>query len=147
MRGVGRNAASGVGKTSDGSGREQNRPGVTSSRASQFQSRNKCKRVIRLVDVYGQVSRVGAGRRQNTTSHRSVLNSLSHRGLALPHSSTFGPDGNHAWPLDETGMITTDEIRCIGNNLCYNKVERNEVTEINKLDAPKELLSLHRLAP
>ncbi len=96
-----------------------------------------------MVNVYGQVSRVVARGRLNTTSHRSVLNSLSHCGLALPGCSTFGPDRNHAWPLDETGTIATDEIRCIGNNLCYNEVERNEVTEINKLDAPKELLSLH----
>jgi hypothetical protein len=58
-----------------------------------------------------------------------------------------GLDGHHAWPLDKTGTIATDSILCVGNDLCYNEVEKNEVTEINKLDVPKEILTLHSSAP
>jgi hypothetical protein len=81
--------------------------------------------------------------RLNTTSHQLILNSLSHRGLALPGQSTPTTDGHHAWTLDETGTIRMDNILCIGNNLCFNEVERNEVTKINKLDVPDKILTLH----
>jgi hypothetical protein len=85
--------------------------------------------------------------RLNTTSHQSVLTALTHRGLDLPGRLLPGLDGHHAWLLDETGKIATDGILCVGNELCYNEVERNEVTEINKLDLPKEILTLHGSTP
>jgi hypothetical protein len=103
--------------------------------------------VIRLVDITGQVSTVVMRGRLNTTSHQLVLDSLSHCRLALTGRLTPALDGHHAWLLDKTGTIATDEILCIENNLCYDEVERNEVTEINKLDAPEEILTLHGFAP
>jgi hypothetical protein len=143
-----------MGTTSDGSRCKTHQPGVASSqgrhnhrRASQFQNRNKCKCVIRLIDANGQFSKVITRGRLNTTSHQLVLNSLSHCGLALSSCSTVNLDRYHGWPLEETGTIPTDKILCVGNDLCYNEVERNEVTEINKLDVPEEILTLHGSAP
>jgi hypothetical protein len=100
-----------------------------------------------LVDVDGQVSTVIAWGGLNTTSHQLILNSLSHRGLALPGQSTPTTNSHHAWTLDETGTIRTDNILCVGNNLCFNEVERNEVTEINKLDVPDKIFTLHGSLP
>ncbi len=60
---------------------------------------------------------------------------------------TVNSDGYHGWPLDKTYTIATDEILCLRNDLCYNEVERNELTEINKLDAPEEIFTLHGSTP
>jgi hypothetical protein len=139
-----------MGTLLDGYRHKPTRPGVASAQgwhnrrcASQYQNSNKCKRVIRLVDVDGQVSTVIARGWLNTTSHQLILNSLSHCGLALPGQSTPTTDGHHAWTLDEIGTIRTDNILCVGNDLCFNEVERNEVTKINKLDVPDKILTLH----
>jgi hypothetical protein len=44
-------------------------------------------------------------------------------------------------------MITMDKMICVGSDMCYNKVERNEVQNINKIEIPKEILSLHGYTP
>jgi hypothetical protein len=56
-------------------------------------------------------------------------------------------DGHHAWTLNETGTIRMDNILCVGNDSCFNEVERNEVTEINKLNVPDKILTLHGSLP
>jgi hypothetical protein len=124
--------------------------GVASSRrrhncrhASQVQSRDKYKHVIRLVDVDGNVSKVVTRGRLNTTSHQSVLASLLHCAEhAFQARLMSNLDGHHAWSHDKTSTIARDDILCVGNNFCFNEVQRNEVEEINRIDAPKEILIL-----
>ncbi len=104
--------------------------------------------MIRLVDVDGNISKVVTRGGLNTTSHLSVLASLSHcAGHTFQAPTTSTPNGHHAWSLNKTGLITTEDILCVGNDVCFNEVQCNEVEEVNKIDAPKEILTLHGSAP
>jgi len=99
--------------------------------------------VIELVDVDGNRRRVCSEGQMNGTKHETVLQVLTHR--AERFRSKLGRAGlsepTHAWSIDETGTIETSGLTGDGG------AEQLEISEVNKITIPEEILQVHGFAP
>ncbi len=100
--------------------------------------------MIELVDVDGNRRRVVSEGWMNGTKHETVLQVLTQR--AERFRSRLGRSGleglGHAWAIDKTGTIETS-----GLVTCESKAEQLEISEVNKITIPEEILQVHGFAP
>ena len=91
--------------------------------------------------VDGNRRRVTTRGQMNITRHESVLHVLTQRAQRFHCKlNVTGPKAPHlAWAVDETGTIETLRI------LMYeNEIEQQEISEINTITLPEEVLQFHR---
>ncbi len=80
----------------------------------------------------------------NITRHETVLQVLTKRSQRFHRRlNVVGPeDPLHAWAVDETG--TMEETSAI---LSEQETEQQEISEINNITLPEEILQVHGYAP
>jgi hypothetical protein len=76
-----------------------------------------------------------------TTSHRVVLKSLSHRAIFGNGKADKAP--MHAWSIDDTGMLDTTEMASSSD---IDTLEQ-EIREFNSITFPEEVLQVNGYAP
>ena len=80
----------------------------------------------------------------NITRHETVLQVLTKWSQQRFHQrlNVVGPeDPLHAWAVDETGTVETSAI------LSEQETEQQEISEINNITLPEEILQVHGYAP
>ncbi len=99
--------------------------------------------MIELVDVEGNRRRVVSEGRMNGSKNETVLQVLTQRAKQFRNRiGQSGLDGTgHAWTIDETGTIETYGLSCDSN------AEHLEISEVNKITIPEEILQVHGFAP
>ncbi len=92
--------------------------------------------MIELVDVEGNRRRVVSEGRMNGSKHETVLQVLTQRAERFRNRiGRSGLDGTgHAWTIDETSTIETYGLSCDSD------AEHLEISEVNKITIPKEIL-------
>jgi hypothetical protein len=77
-----------------------------------FRKANEFRRIIHIVDVDGNRSRVKARGHMNVMNHRSVLPALLlwSRQFSTTTTSDERESNQHTWSLDKTGMIDTSGL-------------------------------------
>jgi hypothetical protein len=99
--------------------------------------------VIELVDVEGNRRRVVSEGRMNGTKHETVLQVLTQR--AERFCNRIGQSGldrpGHAWTINKTGTIESSGLTCDSD------AEHLEISEVNKITIPEEILQVHGFAP
>jgi hypothetical protein len=80
----------------------------------------------------------------NVTQHKSVLSALSYRSQSFLHRNCKDArQAEHLWSVDETGTIDTPALA-----LCnLRDTEQQEISEINYIQVPDEILRVHGMAP
>ncbi len=113
--------------------------------ASKFRKHSEYKRVIRLIDVDGNVTKVRSRGQFNITGHITVLQVLTNRAQKYHQRvHVTGPkDPGHSWSLDETGTLETSRLHMYSEY----EVQQQEISEINMIEVPKEVLQVHGHAP
>ena len=82
--------------------------------------------------------------RMNTTSHSTVLSALNHQAQRFHHRLDVLPENRHySWAIDETGTLETSRLLRISDI----EIEQQEISEINCIQIPKEMLQDHGYAP
>jgi hypothetical protein len=109
-------------------------------RAGKFRKCNEFKRVIELVDVDGNCTRVTSQGQMNGTRHETVLQVLTQCVQQFHHRlNVTGPkDSLHTWALDETGTIETSRLL-----MCEHETEQQETCGINNIVVSEEVLQVH----
>ncbi len=101
--------------------------------------------MIRLIDVDGNVTKVRSRRQFNITGHDTVLQVLTNRAQKYHQRvhETEPKDSGHSWSLNETGTLETLRLHM------YSEfdVQQQEISEINMIEVPKEVLQVHGHAP
>ena len=97
-----------------------------------------------LVDESGRRYKTGKREHLNVTQHKSVLNALSYRTQSFLHRNCKDAGtAEHLWSVDETGTINTSALA-----LCnLRETEQQEISKINSIQVPDELLRVHGMAP
>jgi hypothetical protein len=100
--------------------------------------------MIELVDVDGNRRRVESEGRMNGTKHETVLQVLTQRAERFRNRlGRSGLEGlGHAWAIDETGTIETS-----GLVTHKSEAEQLEISEVNKITIPEEILQVYGFAP
>jgi hypothetical protein len=114
------------------------------SRASNFRKCTEYRREIELIDVDGNHTKVRTRGRMNVMQHDTVLQALTHRAQRFHRRLSVIPkDPQHSWTLDETGMLETSRLP-LSSEI---KTEQQEISELNSIQVPKEVLQVHGYAP
>ena len=79
----------------------------------------------------------------NITRHKTVLQALTNRAQRLRRKGNgVGPEvSSNNWKIDGTGTINTSLIAC------ERESEQQEISEINNIALPEEILQVHGYAP
>ncbi len=115
------------------------------TRAYTFRKTNEFKRIIHIVDVDENCSRVKARGHMNVTNHRSVLHTLLlwSRRFSTRTTSDEHESNQHTWSLNKTGTIDTSGLTL------YNKKDarQKEIRESLNIPVPDKVLQVHGYAP
>ena len=100
--------------------------------------------MIRLIDVDVNVTKVRSRGQFNITGHNTVLQVLTNRAQKYHQRvHVTGPeDPRHSWSLGETGMLETLRLHMYSEY----EVQQQEISEINMIEVPEEVLQVHRHA-
>ena len=112
-------------------------------RASKFRKISQFKRIVELVDVDGNRRRVVDRGQMNITRHETVLQVLTNRAQQFRRKMNMvGSEASTpAWTVDETGTIDTSVI------INALETEQQEISEMNNINLPKEILQVHGYTP
>jgi hypothetical protein len=111
---------------------------------SQFRKQSEYKRVIKLIDVEGNITKVRSRRQFNITGHDTILQILINQAQKYHQVDVNrSKDPGHSWSLDETGTLETLRLHMSSEY----KIQQQEISEINMVKVPKEVLKVHGHAP
>ena len=120
-------------------------------RASLFRSSQQTRRIIELIDVYGDHSQHTLPGRMNITSHQSVLAALEARANRFSDRNKLSTldDKLLSSALDETGTV---DITCNDLDVSYDECERlaliqQEINNIKEISTTDDRLKIHGLLP
>jgi hypothetical protein len=114
------------------------------TRASKFRKHSEYKHVIRLIDVDGNITKVRLRGQFQITGHNTVLQILTNWAQKYHQVNVNRPkDPGHSWSLNKTGMIETSQLHMSSEY----EVQQQEISEINMVEVPKEVLQVHGHAP
>jgi hypothetical protein len=100
--------------------------------------------VIKLIDVDGNIKKVRSRGQFNITKHNTVLQILTNQARKYHQVDVKGSkDPGHSWSLDKTGMLEASRLHMSSEN----KIQQQEISEINMIEVPKEILTFHGNAP
>jgi hypothetical protein len=103
------------------------------------------RRIIDMIDVDGNRSRVKDRGRMNITNHKAVLQapSLLSRRFSTARISDEQDGNQHSWTLDETGTIETSRLTFYSEK----DAEQQEIRETLNIPVSDEVLQVHGYAP
>jgi hypothetical protein len=115
------------------------------SQAYMFRKSNEFKRIIHIVGVDGNCSRIKVWGQMNITNHRAVLQALlfCSQRFSMATISDKEDGSGQSWSLDKTGTINTSGLTFYGEN----DAEQQEIRETLNIPVPDEVLQVHGYAP
>jgi hypothetical protein len=100
--------------------------------------------VIGLIDVDGKITKVRLRGQFNIMGHNTVLQILTNCAQRYHQVNVNVPkDPRHSCSLDETGTLETSRLHMSSDH----EVQQQEISEINMIEVPKEVLQVHGHAP
>jgi hypothetical protein len=102
------------------------------------------KRVIKLVDVDGNITKVRSRGQFNITGHDTVLQILTNRAQKYYQVDVNrSKDPGHSLSPDKTGTLEILRLHMFSEY----KIQQQEISEINMVEVPEEVLKVHGQAP